>query len=163
MVAGHVLNHFVLHTQHIFTLASLVTISIVFGNFSSHPNSTVPMIYREELLGISAGAFALVTISGLYDIFLGKNRSDSFYLRKIQHILVFIFTLTALIFTAVFLNQGNIKASELTAFAVISGIFALLTLISFFYHFGETIRASENKRFRRDMGRENYLSSRNPF
>lgn len=157
MTAGHIYNHFILHTQHIFTLASLITVSILFGNFSAYPNSTIPLIYRQELLGISAGAFAIVIISGLYDIFLGKNRTNWLYLRKIQHILVFIMTLTVFIFTAVFLNQGNIQVPEITGFAVISGVFALITLISFFYHFKETIRSSRNKSFRRDAGRENKL------
>ena len=148
MTVGHVYNHFILHTQHIFTLASLITVSIVFGSFSAYSNATIPLIYRQELLGISATSFAIVIISGLYDIFNGKNRTNWLYLRKIQHILVFISTLAALIFTAVFLNQGNIKSSE---------IFALITLISFFYHFKETIRSSRNKSFRRDVGRENKL------
>tara|TARA_R110001592_G_scaffold164575_5_gene398749 strand:+ start:545 stop:1021 length:477 start_codon:yes stop_codon:yes gene_type:complete len=157
MTVGHVYNHFILHTQHIFTLASLITVSFVFGNFSAYPKTTIPLIYRQELLGITATAFAVVTISGLYDIFLGKNRTNWLYLRKIQHLLVFIMSLTVFIFTAVFLNQGNIQVPEMTGFAVVSGIFALITLISFFYHFKETIRSSRNKSFRRDAGRENKL------
>lgn len=141
----HTINHFVLHTQHIFTMAALITITFVFANFSYHPTATIPLSYRQELLGVSSASFAIVTISAVYDNFFGQGREDPLYSRKVQHILVFFFSLTALIFTAVFLNQGNIKPEEITAFAVASGILAFLTLISFFYHFGQTLEETKKR------------------
>ena len=51
MTAGHVYNHFILHTQQIFTLALMVSVSIDFWKLCYHvKTSTIPTTYREELV-----------------------------------------------------------------------------------------------------------------
>lgn len=144
MTAGHVYNHFILHTQQIFTLALMVSITIVFGNFATVKTATIPTTYREELLGISVAGMVLLLISVVYDLF--SDVRSKFTLEEIfkdlkfwHHIISFIFITVVVGVVAVYLNQGNIPYEINLAFSIVGGLISMFTLIVFIYCFNKTL------------------------
>ena len=166
MTAGHVYNHFILHTQQIFTLSLMVSLTIVFGNFASVKTSTVPTTYREELLGISAAGMIILLISVIYDLF--KDIKSKFTIEEIfkdlkfwHHIICFVFVTAVLGISAVYLNQGNIPQETSTALAVVSGLISVFTFGVIIYCFNKTLlsrRDEYQKAIRKiDTARQNSL------
>ena len=149
MTLGHVYNHFILHTQQIFTLSLMVSLSLVFGNFATVKTATIPTTYREELLGISAVGMIILLISVIYDLFgdiKSKFTTEEIFkdLKFWHHIISFIFTTTVVGITAVYLNQGNIPSETSIILAVISALIGVFTFGVIVYCFNKTLLSRRN-------------------
>ena len=144
MTAGHVYNHFILHTQQIFTLALMVSIAMIFGNYATIKKATIPTTYREELVGISASGLIILLISVGYDIFSDVKSKltieDVFKdLKFLHHVLSFIFVVAVLGISAVYLNQGNIPHTTSIALTVVAVLLAVFTFSVIIYCFNKTL------------------------
>jgi len=144
MTVGHVYNHFILHTQQIFTLALLVSISLTFGNYSTIKKATIPTEYREELLGISAAGMVILLISVGYDIFSDVKSKitmdDAFKdLKFWHHILCFIFAAAVMGISATYLNQGNIPHTTSIVLTVIAALLSIFSVVVIVYCFNKTL------------------------
>ena len=83
MTQGHIYNHLILHTQHVFTLSLLVSLCFTFGNFTTAKTEPMPSIYRQELLGISGNQLDYVAVKGATTIdFRGDNMANFESLEK---------------------------------------------------------------------------------
>ena len=149
MTVGHVYNHFILHTQQIFTLSLMVSLALVFGNFSSVKTSTIPTVYREEIFAISVTGMIVLLISVAYDLF-GDIRSK-FTIEEIfkdlkfwHHIICFIFVTVVVGIIAVYLNQGNIPSEMSIGIAVVAGLISVITFGVIIYCFNKTLSSRRN-------------------
>ena len=149
MTVGHVYNHFILHTQQIFTLSLMVSLAIVFGNFGSVKTATIPTTYREELLGISAAGMIVLLVSLIYDLF--SDVKSKFTIEEIfkdlkfwHHIISFIFATAVVGIVAVYLNQGNIPYELSIALTVVSALISVFTFIVIIYCFNKTLSSRRN-------------------
>ena len=153
MTVGHVYNHFILHTQQIFTLSLMVALTVVFGNFSTVKTATIPTTYREEILGISVAGMIILLISVIYDLF--SDVKSKFTIEEIfkdlkfwHHIISFIFVTAVVGITAVYLNQGNLPEEMTLALTVVGALVSVFTFAVIIYCFDKTLKS------RRDVYQE---------
>tara|TARA_R110000851_G_scaffold308222_2_gene467039 strand:+ start:537 stop:1043 length:507 start_codon:yes stop_codon:yes gene_type:complete len=144
MTVGHVYNHFILHTQQIFTLSLMVALTVVFGNFATVKTATIPTTYREEILGISVTGMIILLISVIYDLF--SDVKSKFTIEEVfkdlkfwHHIISFIFVTAVVGISAVYLNQGNIPQEISIAITVTGALISVFTFGVIIYCFNKTI------------------------
>jgi len=149
MTVGHVYNHFILHTQQIFTMALTVSLSLVFGNFATAKSATIPTVYREELLGISVAGLIIILISLIYDIF--SDIKSKFTMEEIfkdlkfwHHLICFIFIAAVVGIVAVYLNRGNIPYDISLSLSIVSGLISVFTFAVIIYCFRKTLMSRRN-------------------
>lgn len=144
MTDGHVYNHFILHTQQIFTLALLISITIVFGNYATEKTATIPIVYRQEIVAITATGSILILFSLIYDLFSTFNSKidlETLFknLNFIHHIISFIFILVVMGISITYLNRGNIPYTTSLALSILSGLISVFTLGVIIYCFNKTL------------------------
>lgn len=144
MTEGHVYNHFILHTQQIFTLSLLIAITIVFGNYAAERTATMPTTYRSDIVGITAAGSAVLILSILYDLFSAYKARLGFdtifkNLKYIHHFVSLIFILAVLGISVTYMNRGNIPYTTSLGLSIVSGLLSAFTLGVFIYCFNKTL------------------------
>ena len=150
MARNDIEEYLILHLQHIFTISILLTFSIVFGNYASVKTATIPIVYRETLLGISIVTLLFLIFSAYYHfkgirsrevdketkpnnlrtLFHGNDREDT--LKIIQHGVTIMFILAVIVIMGVYLKQGSIPEAVNYALLVFSILILIYTIYVYF-------------------------------
>ena len=150
MARNDMIEYLILHLQQIFTISILLTFAIVFGNYASVSTATIPITYRETLLGISVVSLISIIIStyfhlkglrnretdkqtkpnNLMELFHGNETEDT--LKIVQHGSTIIFILVVIIVLGVYLKQGNMTKEINYGFLVFSIILLLFSIYVYF-------------------------------
>lgn len=153
----YLLEYFLLHLEHVYTLAVLITISIYFFIFRS--GEKIPQDYLIVFIVICVIGFLIVLATGVYHWInngerkkdLKNNFADSddqksdlieTWLKRTQFILVSLFLFTTAVICIVKLNSATFPSSISYGLAIPSLFIFLYTLFVFIWSFYYTSERS---------------------